>query len=272
VKNHYEILEVAPTASADEIRTAFRLLIARYHPDKVQHLGREFQDMAAIRAANLTAAYHVLSNPERRAEYDVSIADGQPPAASTESTAPVAPAAAVQTSAEPVRECSDAASASPAAQPQRFTRERQSRDELIRKATLNRFRTALAKGLVSYAESPAGAFDVVAAPKAGLFARSKGPRLVGRFVAKVDSDSVAEAWARVAKLNLPPGDEVCVMLMGSEVAPASELADAIAEQRRRHRQARITVIPIDAKNWDAHVPIDPPSAARTLLTNLRAGE
>ena len=47
VKNYYELLDLAPTATSDEIKRAFRLQIARYHPDKVQHLGKEFQDMAA---------------------------------------------------------------------------------------------------------------------------------------------------------------------------------------------------------------------------------
>ena len=36
----------ARDAPADEIKKAFRREIARYHPDKVQHLGQEFQEMA----------------------------------------------------------------------------------------------------------------------------------------------------------------------------------------------------------------------------------
>ena len=55
-KNHYEVLEVAPTAPADEIKRAFRAQIALYHPDKVHHLGKEFQEMAAGRATALTEA------------------------------------------------------------------------------------------------------------------------------------------------------------------------------------------------------------------------
>ena len=61
-KTHYDVLEVTPAAAADEIKRAFRAQIARYHPDKVQHLGKEFQEMAAVRAAELTEAYRVLSN------------------------------------------------------------------------------------------------------------------------------------------------------------------------------------------------------------------
>ena len=80
-KSHYDVLDVAPTAPPDEIKRAFRAQIARYHPDKVQHLGKEFQEMAAGRAAELTEAYRVLSNEAQRAEYDRvrSLAPSSPP-------------------------------------------------------------------------------------------------------------------------------------------------------------------------------------------------
>src|SRR3954451_7136523 len=70
MKPFYQVLEIAPSALADEIKRAFRLQIARYHPDKVQHLGKEFQEMAAERAAQLTEAYRILSDEQLRAEYD----------------------------------------------------------------------------------------------------------------------------------------------------------------------------------------------------------
>ena len=70
LKNYYELLAIEPTASPEDVKRAFRQQIARYHPDKVQHLGSEFQEMAAERAAELTEAYRVLSDAGRRAEYD----------------------------------------------------------------------------------------------------------------------------------------------------------------------------------------------------------
>ena len=76
LKSYYELLEIAPDSPADEIKRSFRAQIARYHPDKVQHLGREFQSMAADRAAELTEAYRILSDPARRAEYDRALAEG----------------------------------------------------------------------------------------------------------------------------------------------------------------------------------------------------
>ena len=50
-QDFYELLGVARDASSEDIKKAFRQQIARYHPDKVQHLGKEFQEMAAERAA-----------------------------------------------------------------------------------------------------------------------------------------------------------------------------------------------------------------------------
>src|SRR5207247_6525194 len=70
LKDYYQLLEIAPGATADEVKRAFRQQIARYHPDKVQHLGKEFQAMAADRAAELTEAYRILSDEGRRGEYD----------------------------------------------------------------------------------------------------------------------------------------------------------------------------------------------------------
>src|SRR5437763_17057562 len=90
MKTFYQVLEIAPSAAAGEIKRAFRLQIARYHPDKVQHLGKEFQAMAAERAAELTEAYRILSNEAGRAEYDRTLAAGPPPHGPAPAAAPAA--------------------------------------------------------------------------------------------------------------------------------------------------------------------------------------
>src|SRR5260221_7418101 len=70
------MLSVAADAPPDEIKKAFRREIARYHPDKVQHLGPEFQDRAAGIAADLTEAYRILMDPGLRAKYNESLFSG----------------------------------------------------------------------------------------------------------------------------------------------------------------------------------------------------
>src|SRR5688572_13724158 len=72
------MLSVAPNAPADEIKKAFRREIARYHPDKVQHLGKEFQEMASGIAADLTEAYRILMDPGLRQKYDEDLAGERP--------------------------------------------------------------------------------------------------------------------------------------------------------------------------------------------------
>jgi curved DNA-binding protein CbpA len=66
---HYGLLGVSFSASASEIRHAYRELSRQYHPDKT-HLP---SDVATRRFQILNEAYATLSNPERRLHYDRSI-------------------------------------------------------------------------------------------------------------------------------------------------------------------------------------------------------
>ena len=56
----FEILGVRPGASPDEIKTAYRRAVAKYHPDKVAHLGKEFQEMAHRKLLAIQGAYEAL--------------------------------------------------------------------------------------------------------------------------------------------------------------------------------------------------------------------
>ncbi len=62
---HYDLLGVPATASAAEVRAAYRRLAVRYHPDK--HLGNpHFEELFK----QVAEAYRVLHHPARRAAYD----------------------------------------------------------------------------------------------------------------------------------------------------------------------------------------------------------
>ena len=56
----FEILNVRRGASPEEVRTAYREMLSKYHPDKVSHLGEEFQKMAHEKAINIKRAYETL--------------------------------------------------------------------------------------------------------------------------------------------------------------------------------------------------------------------
>ncbi|WP_081411772.1 J domain-containing protein [Alicyclobacillus herbarius] len=66
----YDVLGVAPDASAAEIRRQFRRLVQVWHPDKA---GIQKKETARLFQAVLTA-YRTLSNPEKRQAYDAMLA------------------------------------------------------------------------------------------------------------------------------------------------------------------------------------------------------
>jgi DnaJ like chaperone protein len=61
----YSILEIAKTASKDEIKAAYRRLASKYHPDKVLHLGEEFKELAEKRFKEIQSAYIKLSGDQQ---------------------------------------------------------------------------------------------------------------------------------------------------------------------------------------------------------------
>ena len=61
----YRILEVSRGASADEIKKSYRELARKLHPDKA---GSTPEAQAAF--LELKAAYDILSDPQKRRQYD----------------------------------------------------------------------------------------------------------------------------------------------------------------------------------------------------------
>ncbi len=57
----YEILKIKPGASMEEIHAAYRKVAQAYHPDKVSHLGEEFQKLAEEKFIKINEAYEKLT-------------------------------------------------------------------------------------------------------------------------------------------------------------------------------------------------------------------
>ncbi|OBX26176.1 DnaJ like chaperone protein [Gelidibacter algens] len=58
--NAYKILEITKEASVDEIKTAYRKMAKKYHPDRVIHLGEEHQKGAVDKFRQVQQAYEKL--------------------------------------------------------------------------------------------------------------------------------------------------------------------------------------------------------------------
>ena len=71
IPDYYELLEISPQATQDTIHRVYRYMAARYHPDNLGTGNLE-------KFTQLTSAYKVLSEPNRRSEHDAQRATRQP--------------------------------------------------------------------------------------------------------------------------------------------------------------------------------------------------
>lgn len=70
--NYYDILKVSPKATGQEIKSAYRRLARKLHPDKNQG-----SEETALKFAAIAEAYEILGNPKERIKYDRRMVDAQ---------------------------------------------------------------------------------------------------------------------------------------------------------------------------------------------------
>lgn len=79
MKNYYQILGIKPTATDAEIKSSYRVLAKKYHPDV-----NPDDASAASKFADINEANAVLSDPTSRAEYDAKLREANTPHPSQE--------------------------------------------------------------------------------------------------------------------------------------------------------------------------------------------
>ncbi len=264
MKTYYDLLQVSRDASAAEIKQAFRRVIARYHPDKVQHLGAEFQELAQVRSAELTTAYKTLMDDERRADYDRSLFPGAVP--SEEAGGPGVnhasrpPSAATPGTGEYGTERPDLS----------FDSLRSGRDTLLRRAALERLGHLFDQAFAVSERPQVPGFDLSCLSRPRLFDRLRSrPWLLGKFVARVDRQAVQQVWVQAARAGAAKKAAVSVFLLSGDIAAEREVAEAIAVNKRRaNPEHPIVIIPVDVRDWRALVPDDADPAVRSLAARL----
>ena len=262
MKTYYELLQVPREASSAEIKQAFRQIIARYHPDKVQHLGAEFQELAQVRSAELTTAYKTLIDADRRAEYDRMLCGGSPP--SEPFAAPTGPHVPPPASAPFV-------AGTPGDRPDlSFDSLRSGRDTVLRRAALARLGHLFEQAFAASESPEVPGFDLSCLSKPRLFDRARSrPWLLGKFVARLDKQALQQAWMQASRAGASKKAAVSVFLLSGEIMAERDVADAIAVHRRRANPAhRIVIIPVDVRDWRALVPDDADPAVRSLVARL----
>jgi DnaJ-class molecular chaperone len=71
-KNLYDLLGVEDDAPDEEIKSAFRRLAKKYHPDVTE----DSRELAEEKFKEIAKAYEILSNPAKRSIYDQSLKYG----------------------------------------------------------------------------------------------------------------------------------------------------------------------------------------------------
>ena len=67
MKDYYNILEINRNASKEEIKTAYKKLALKYHPDKNQ----TNKELAEDKFKEVSEAYEVLSDESKKKNYDI---------------------------------------------------------------------------------------------------------------------------------------------------------------------------------------------------------
>lgn len=255
-RTHYELLGLEGFADHAAIKAAFRREIARYHPDKVVHLGDEFQELAVRRTAELTAAYKTLIDESLRRQYDASMGRDPGLFAGRE------PGGAV------ITENGSGTGSS------RFVEERADGDGIVHRAVITRVRNAVTDLYGEVSTPWVRGFDLVMVPRTSPpLLRSPFPRVFVRLRQAVDAAQMAEACADAVRARLHvPRSPINVLLFGKCLNDESQIRHACESLRQPRNDApeKTFIVVFDASDWRALFPRDAPAPLLKFIERLRA--
>lgn len=250
------LLGIALPASPEEVKRAYRRQISRYHPDKVQHLGEEFQVMAAEKSAQLTRIYQTLLESDGSDER-VEVASG-----AADAGTPAGGAAQTQTTT------------SPGTGPRRVNRASTWQavavgcPSLILGAAVDRVTQSVRWTLPRAEEIPVAGFTLACRTRSdwrGLFKRRRPLEAV---LLRAPTDAGPAPRQRIRDL-LPDVDGAIVMfdLVLNPLAAGQQ--QPIGRTPPARREADVFNVTVDAMTWKARVPPHAPEIAHLILERLR---
>ena len=78
--DYYKALGLQPSATQEEIKKQYKKLALKLHPDKIGHLPEDQREQAATQFKLINKAHSILSNEDKRREYDeIYVRDETPP-------------------------------------------------------------------------------------------------------------------------------------------------------------------------------------------------
>ena len=269
MKDYYTLLSVEPGATADDIKRAFRREIARYHPDKVHHLGQEFQALAAERAAELTEAYRVLMDAGLRASYDIERGVAPPPPAPPQHEAPAPEGRETRRPDAAPPPPPPPPSPGPESPPRP---DAGARDSFVRRMSLTKFRDAVERALDGVTSMPARGFEAsyLVRGKRSLFAKAVPERMMAAYVGTVTAHAVTEL-GQLAVSARGAATAVTVFALGDNLASAADIGAAVTALKRKvPAGVTLMIVPLDIRDWTAMMPKDAPASARAVVAQLSA--
>lgn len=247
------LLGIALPASPDEVKRAYRRQISRYHPDKVQHLGEEFQVLAAEKSAQLTHIYQSLLESGGSDE-SVELASGGSDAGT--------PTAGAQTTS-----AADSPSPRPVNRVSTWQAVAVGCPSLILGAAVDRVTQSVRWTLPRAEEISVAGFTLACRTRQdwrGLFKRRPSEAVLLR----APSDAGPAPRQRIR--DLLPGVDGAIVMFDLVLNPLGAWQhEPIGRTPPARPESDVFRVTVDAMTWKARVPPHAPEIAHLILERLR---